>query len=187
MAYQSGSRIDRHDKIKGDDTLQVRDDILAMWGDKPAILFGTWRQPRPAGTRVVGVWDKTDGIGPGMGDLNMPFGTSHEEFYLLGGPWKLHTKRRGSVVRTSMAMGNPFGTVSIVGHPTAKPVSVMEVMVQATNPQSTIADPCCGSGSTLIAARNLMRPAIGVELVEKYCEIAARRLDQGVLDFGDTA
>ena len=89
MAFFSGHVPGRPPrKIAGDTTTEVRDAVRSMWGDeRPWLMFGTWRQPRPLGTTQVLVWDKTDGVGPGMGYLGAAFGTSHEEVY-LGGPWR---------------------------------------------------------------------------------------------------
>lgn len=74
---------------------------------------------------------------------------------------------------------------SWITHPSPKPLPLMAWMVEGTTaPGDLVLDPFMGSGTTLRAAKDLGRKAIGVELDERYCELAARRMAQEVLDFG---
>lgn len=68
-----------------------------------------------------------------------------------------------------------------VGHPTQKPLAVMHWSLGFVPDAQTILDPFMGSGTTLRAAKDLGRKAIGIEIEERYCEIAARRMAQEVL------
>jgi len=73
-------------------------------------------------------------------------------------------------------------------HPTEKPIGILDPLIRySTKPGDTILDPFAGSGSTGMAAKALGRKAVLIEADERYCEIAARRLSQGVLDFGGVA
>jgi site-specific DNA-methyltransferase (adenine-specific) len=75
-----------------------------------------------------------------------------------------------------------------VGHPTQKPLLTARVPINySTELGNTVLDPFMGSGTTLRAAKDLGRKAIGIEIEERYCEIAAERLAQEVLDLGAAA
>jgi len=158
--------------IANDDTTGTRDAALSAWGERPAIAFGSPRLPDPPGSwddRLV--WDKKR---PGMN--GGPFRYTHESIYARG------------MVR---ADNGTFSVFTIYpdqkDHIHAKPVALM-VALMSTCPPGLIADPFSGSGSTLVAAKQLGRKVIGVELEERYCEIIAKRCAQEVLDlFGGGA
>lgn len=67
------------------------------------------------------------------------------------------------------------------GHPAEKPVPLVRRMIKLSARDGAVLDPFAGSGSTLVAAKDLGLHAIGIEIEERYAEIAARRLDQTVL------
>ena len=166
--------------ILGDDDTAARDEVLDLWGDRPAIVFGTWRSPRPARTRHRLIWHKA-GMAPGP--VTAPFLTQDEEIYVIGDGWVATSPPLRSVLTTTEPRSQQ---VTAIGHPTPKPLGLMETLICRAQPDAVVADPFAGSGSTLVAAKQLGRRAIGVELEERYCEIAARRLAQDTL-FGGVA
>ena len=69
-------------------------------------------------------------------------------------------------------------------HPTQKPLGILRLLMTYSSPKGGIVlDPFAGSGSALVAAMEIGRQAIGVEIEERYCEVAAKRLSQEVLCF----
>lgn len=177
VSYKSG-RVKADRTIAGDSSPEVRDRALEAWGDRPAIVFGSWNIPRPAHTRARLIWSKGDD--PGMGDLKFPWGKSDEEIYIIGKGFS--GKRCPNVL-----VHNKPPVNNREAHPTPKPVPLMERLIEKC-PPGLIADAFAGSGATLVAAKNLGRKVIGVELEERYCEIIAKRCQQEVLDiFGEAS
>lgn len=159
-------------RIANDETTECRDDVLSLWAERgPALVFGSPRQPDPPGMWVDRlVWDKKR---PGMN----------------GGPWRY---RHESIYVTAGFLRTDNAAVSIIeawpedqkDHIHAKPLALMLRLVAAA-PPGVIADPFAGSGSTLVAAKQLGRRAVGVEVDERHCETIVRRLAQDNL-FGCT-
>lgn len=183
MAYESNWNRDKRNvkigvAVANDRDTGTRDQALSVWGDKAALVFGKWTCDRPALTKARLIWDKCV---QGTGDLSIPWGPTDEEIYVLG---KGFVGPRGTnIVRAQMLMSVDHARPA---HPTPKPIPLMERLIEKC-PPGVIADPFAGSGATLVAAKNLGRKVIGVELEEKYCEIIARRCAQEVLDFGSAS
>ena len=130
------------------------------------------------GSKQVLCWDKGDrGT---VGDLQAGFGEAWEAIlYGMKGRRELFGSRPRSVIRIDWS-----STMDPV-HPTVKPVPLLGNLVRWSSlPGELVLDPFMGSGTTLRAAKDLDRRAIGIEIDERYCEVAARRLEQEVLELG---
>ncbi len=190
IAYESNQVGAFAGQIQGDDDTRLRDAILWIWrgrserGVGPAAVFGSWKRERPHDTRGVLTWDK--GEGAGMGDLSLPWRPNTEEIYVLGDGWRGH--RGSSVLRdTSVVSWSGAGRGPRRLHPNEKPLPLLRGLIEKAPDHPVVIDPFMGSGTTLRAAKDLGKSAIGIEIEERYCEIAARRMGQEVMDFGAVA
>lgn len=160
--------------IRGDSSQDEGNFVLSYFPQKPAIFFASPRRPWPGEWNQLLVWDKGPAVGGG-GEPTMYWKLDWElvQVRYLG---KLLGSRDSSVLHHWITPADsPF-------HPAQKPLSLMKYLISKTS-HEVICDPFCGSGSTLRAAKDLGRQAIGIEIDERYCEIAASRLSQEVLAF----
>ena len=132
-----------------------------------------WSDLFPRNFRVMSCCKNFTQVLPGPGPL---WSTDFALFWKVGKP---HTPdgrgRDWSMSNTADFRGRP-------NHPCARPLDQMLQVVGCFSIEAdTILDPFCGSGTTLRAAKDLGRRAIGIEIEERYCEIAARRCEQEVL------
>jgi len=98
----------------------------------------------------------------------------------LGGPARLHRQLwRGICKRGSENVSAGYA----IEHPTQKPIALMKWCIAQAGFPPCVCDPYFGSGTTLRAAKDLGLRAIGIEIEERYCEIAVERLSQEVLQF----
>lgn len=154
--------------IKNDSDTSARDFVLS-WHSGVWACFGSWKMPKPEGTKSVLIWDK--GPASGMGDLKFPWKGSWEEIYVGGNGWVGHRDEgviKGCYIVTRKSMGRT--------HPNEKPVSLLTKLIGKA-PGASVLDPFMGSGTTGVACANLGRKFIGIEIEEKYFDIACERIE----------
>lgn len=125
--------------------------------------------------KMLLIWDKND---LGMGDIDGNWGCSHEMIlYFKRGNRRL-PERRSSIISVQRVDSKNHI------HPTQKPVTLLEKLIaMSTDVGQLVVDPFAGSGSTLLAARNLGRNFIGFELDEMHAKRANDRLAQTGFEF----
>ena len=180
------------DDMPHDEYVAWQQDVLRMcWGaltDDGAIFYN--HKPRVGGDEVrlplelvpdgmpvrqVVVWDR----GSGFNRQFSYFVPAHEWVLVVAKPaWRSTTRSVDDVWRIPFETGGE--------HPAPFPLSLATLAIGSTSANAVL-DPFAGSGTTLVAAKSLGRYSVGIELDERYCEIAAKRLSQGVLDFGGAA
>lgn len=163
--------------IAGDDSTLVRDEVLSLVPDMPYVVCASHKQSPPPGANVLLIWDK--GEHTGAGDLAFPW-KPHFEFIFVRGRGYWYGERRSSIIKINSVAGC-VGRANdgMRHHPTEKPEGLMSYFIRRCH--GTICDPFMGSGTTLRAAKDLGRKAIGIEIEERYVEIAIKRLQQSVL------
>ena len=175
MNFVSNHRIVKHEAIANDDALPL--DLIEMAISKAtraAYAFCRWdnlaQMPPP---KSVLVWVKNNWS---MGDLKHEHGRQWEACCFYPKEGHEFITRIPDVIMADRT-GNNL-------HPTEKPVALISKIL-GCNVGETVLDPFMGSGTTLLAAKDLGLKSVGIELNEKYCEAAARRLTQNVFDFGE--
>lgn len=153
--------------ISNDADVRARD--VALTGFENAAVFGSWKCQPINFAKGCLVWDK--GPAFGMGDLSFPWKGSFELIYIRGNAWSGH--RDEGVLRGHIKVSwESKGRV----HPNEKPVSLIEAILSKLPDGYSVIDPFMGSGTTGVACMNLGRKFIGIEIEEKYFEIACERI-----------
>jgi len=174
----AGSRA--HAGIVNDESTATRDAALALLPEMRGVVFGSFYAPFPENLKQVLVWPKP--ADAGVWGSTTGYRRDCEPVFLVG-PWPKRTIEWSSLL--PVGAGSIAHTASLTGHPHTKPLPLLRHLIERT--EGIVIDPFAGSGSTLVAAKDLQRKAVGIEIDEAYCEVAANRCAQEVMNFGSAA
>ena len=164
MGFQSNYRLQRHDKIAGDDSGYLLRAICDTPAKHSRYVFSRWDvmpcEPKSCITWVKNNWS--------MGDLKHEHARQTEVILFWPGTEHVWVGQRPRDVVYSQRTKNEE-------HPTEKPVYLMEQIVGWT--AGVVLDPFMGSGTTGVACMNLKRKFIGIEIEPKYFDIACERIE----------
>lgn len=133
------------------------------------LVFWSAIEPFPLSFSAVHIWHKPNGRS----------NEHYERIFERNGQRVCRVWRESAI--NSCVVADMTGDV-YTNHPTQKPIRLIRKLLTLTKPTHVL-DPFMGSGTTLRAAKDCGLKAIGIEIEERYCEIAANRLRQGVLSF----
>lgn len=147
-------------------------EVLDMWSCRQ-FVFWSAKAAFPLKYSAIHIWDKKTGCG-----------SEYERIFERNGGrnWKVFRQYLINSTVAASLTGDVF-----TGHPSQKPLRLLRAILSYSSPKHLVLDPFMGSGGTLAAAKAVGLSAIGIEIEERYCEIAAKRLSQEVLPLEPTA
>ncbi len=151
------------------DRFRYKDGLLSVIEDLPCrqLIFWSAKVVFPLNYTAIHIWDKKIGSGSQYERIFERHGEYNYKVFGATSPT--------NIVRASMACD------LITGHASQKPIMLIKRLIVWADSPNLILDPFMGSGTTLRAAKDLGRKAIGIELDEHDCEMAATRMEQEIL------
>jgi DNA modification methylase len=167
----------RHSPIIGDDVAFEPSVVLEIDAYAHVLWGANWYASRLPDSGGWLVWDKRNGVRD-VSEADWPMSEAELAWTDIGKGVRVFRHTWFGLIRDS-ERGEHY-------HPTQKPTALMRWCIEKSKTKGVVLDPFMGSGTTLRAAKDLNRQAIGIEIEERYCEIAAKRMAQEVLELQET-
>ena len=163
--------------ISGEEDFSITEHIITLCEVKAMAVILDWRNPLRHARKIGELIWEYGWVSGGRAKANVGINHTHNTIHLIGDRQQFRFLS-GSIIHRGPGLSSPrhcsFATKS--GHPYEKPVELMRVLLRGIE-GDLVLDPFMGSGTTGVACMNLGRKFIGIEISEKYFEIACRRIE----------